>query len=195
MSSRKRSTSFRGQFAGRLIEMLESPAHRALSLSALRVICRLEIENAHHGGKENGHLPVTYDDFERFGVHRHAIRPAIQEAVALGFLEITRQGRAGNAEFRSPNYFRLTFRPAKGSYGNDGTHEWRQIDEKCARSIAAAARKAKPEKTRAQWRKTTGLSGGSRHQEPSIHSAKTATTTYGAETTTTFDISGREDAA
>jgi hypothetical protein len=195
MSSRKRSTSFGGQFAGRLIEMLESPAHRALSLSALRVISRLEIENAHHGGKENGHLPVTYDDFERYGIHRHAIRPAIQEAVALGFLEITKQGRAGNAEFRSPNVFRLTFRPAKGSYGNDGTHEWRLIDETSARSIAAAARKAKPQKTKFRWRKATVLGDESPHRKSSIHSAENSTTMHGAETTTTFDISGRDDVA
>jgi hypothetical protein len=37
---RKRSNSIPGQFSARLIEMLESPAWRALSLSAHRVIDR-----------------------------------------------------------------------------------------------------------------------------------------------------------
>jgi hypothetical protein len=77
--ARLRRSSFSGQFAGRLVEMLESPAYRALSLGALRVLSRVEIELAHHGGNDNGKLPVTYDDFERYGIHRHSIRPAISE--------------------------------------------------------------------------------------------------------------------
>jgi hypothetical protein len=51
------------QFAPRTIEMLESPAHRVLSLSARRVIDRIEIELAHHGGMDNGKLPVTFEQF------------------------------------------------------------------------------------------------------------------------------------
>jgi hypothetical protein len=79
---------------------MESPAFRVLSLSARRVLDRVEIEHAHHGGKDNGALPVTFDDFQRYGIHRHAVAPAIREVVALGFLEITQQGRAGNAAWR-----------------------------------------------------------------------------------------------
>jgi hypothetical protein len=81
------------QFAPRRIDMMESAAFRALSLSARRVLDRLEIELAHHGGKDNGRLPVTFDDFVAYGLHRHAIGPAIREAVALGFVEIN-HGRA-----------------------------------------------------------------------------------------------------
>src|SRR5436309_15230078 len=101
----RKSSRISGQFAARLIDMLESPAWRVLSLGAHRVLDRIEIELAHHGGKDNGQLPVTYDDFVKYGIHRQAIRPAINELTALGFLEITRQGRAGNAEFREPNLF------------------------------------------------------------------------------------------
>jgi hypothetical protein len=107
--------------------MIESPAFRVLSLSARRVLCRVEIELAHHGGKDNGRLAITYDDFEAYGIHRHAIGPAIREAEALGFLQVTEHGRGGNAEFRSPNRFRLTYRAAKDVSG-DGSHEWRRID-------------------------------------------------------------------
>ena len=89
--------------------MIKSPAWSVLSLSARRVLDRIEIEHADHGGNDNGRLPVTYDDFERDGIHRHAIGPAIRETVALGFAEITERGRAGNAEFRSPHKFRLTY--------------------------------------------------------------------------------------
>jgi hypothetical protein len=55
---RRRRTQIGGQVAPRLIEMLESPAYRALSLSGHRVLDRIEIEMAHHGGTDNGKLPV-----------------------------------------------------------------------------------------------------------------------------------------
>jgi hypothetical protein len=49
----------------RLVEMQESPAYRTLSLTAHKVIDRLEIELARHGFKPeaNGHLPCTYPRF------------------------------------------------------------------------------------------------------------------------------------
>jgi hypothetical protein len=177
--------------------MLESPAYRALSLSAHRVIDRIAIELCRHAGTMNGRLPVTYDDFERYGIHRHAIGPAIREAAALGFIQITEQGRAGNAEWRKPSLYRLTFCRSDHDVG-DGTHEWKKVIEEQAGAIAAAARKAKaanPAKTKSQWRKRPILSDGNRHSKPESLSAETATTGLGAETTTTIYISGREDAA
>jgi hypothetical protein len=38
--------------------MLGSPAYRVLRLTAHRIIARLEIELAHHGGTDNGRLPL-----------------------------------------------------------------------------------------------------------------------------------------
>jgi hypothetical protein len=116
--------SIDGPFAPRRIEMLESPAYRVLSLSARRVLDRIEIELAHHGGNDNGKLPVRYDDFEGYGIHRHAIAPAIRETEALGFVEVTERGRGGNREFRSPNKFRLTYRHLDRAKPTD---EWRRI--------------------------------------------------------------------
>jgi len=121
MSRTSWRSSFNGQFNRRFTEMLESPAYWVLSLSARRVLSRIEIEHAHHGGKqeENGKLPVTYADFESYGVHHASIRPAISELEALGFIEITRHGRAGNVEFHTPNLFRLTYRPSKAILGDN----------------------------------------------------------------------------
>jgi hypothetical protein len=131
--------SIDGQFAPRRIEMLESPAYRVLSLSARRVIDRVEIELAHHGGNDNGRLPVTFANFEHYGIHNHGIAPGIREAEALGFLEITERGRAGNREFRSPNKYRLTFRHVDRAKPTD---EWRRIQTiEEAESIARVARK------------------------------------------------------
>jgi hypothetical protein len=140
-----RRTKIQGQFAARTIEMLESPAFRVLSLSARRVLDRLEIELAHHGGQDNGKLPVTYEHFHEYGVHRHAIGPGIRECVALGFVEITEPGRAGNAEFRAPNLFRLTYRPTRV----DGpTEDWRHIETiEGAEALARGARSARPQRS------------------------------------------------
>ncbi len=135
---RKRRTSIDGQFAARLIEMLESPPYRELSLSARRVLDRLEIELAHHGGMDNGRLPVTFDNFRRYGIDRHAIAPAIRELVALGFIEVTEHGRAGNAEWRTPNRFRLTY---KLTNSEGPTHEWKRIQT--AERASAKAKEAR----------------------------------------------------
>jgi hypothetical protein len=134
----KRRKTISGQFAPRTIEMLESPAFRVLSLSGRRVLDRVEIELAHHGGTDNGNLPVTYDDFQEFGMDRHAVAPGIRECEALGFLEITQRGRAGNAEWRSPNRFRLTYRHTDRAGPTD---DWRKI--KSMEEAWAIARRAR----------------------------------------------------
>jgi hypothetical protein len=139
-----RRTKIAGQFAARTIEMLESPAFRVLSLSARRVLDRIEIELAHHGGQDNGKLPVTYEHFHEYGIHRHAIGPGIRECVTLGFVEITETGRGGNAEFRRPNLFRLTYKHA-GSVAP--TEDWRKIETiEGAEALARAARTTFPKK-------------------------------------------------
>jgi hypothetical protein len=185
-----RYTKIGGQFSPHLIDMLRSPAWRALSLSARRILDRLEIEMADHGGTSNGKLPATYDDFERYGVHRHGIGPAIRETVALGFLEVTEPGRAGNAEWRRPNLFRLTYR----NTDNDGpTNEWEKIEtDEHAEALARNARMTASQKTKSQWRKTPHFSVETHHRKREIHSAETVTTSHSAETITTLDISGEE---
>src|SRR6516165_4340729 len=146
--------------------MIKSPAWSVLSLSARRVLDRIEIEHADHGGNENGRLPVTYDDFERYGIH----------------------GRAGNAEFRSPHKFRLTYFHVGRA---PPTNEWQRIKTvEEAQALATAARRKTPQKTKVQWRKTPNLSGGNRHRKRRFHSAETSTTRLSADTTTTFYILG-----
>jgi hypothetical protein len=183
---RKKPNSIGGQFAPRLIEMLESPAYRALSLSGRRVLERIEIELAQHGGQDNGGLPVTYDDFERYGIRRDCIAPAIRELVALKFIEITKPGRAGNAEFRAPNLFRLTYRHTK----REGpSHDWRRIaTTEQATKLARQARRMITKHHRTPVAVSGPSSGGNRHQN---HSPETATTGHSPETATTLDISGR----
>src|SRR5262252_2708394 len=140
----KRRNKISGKFAPRLIEMLESPAWRVLSLSARKVINRIEIELAHHGGNDNGRLPVTKRDFMDYSVSDRLVAPAIREAKALGFIRVTERGRGGNSEYRQPNRFFLTFAHWRTSRAEPPTHDWRKIktDEE-AEQIARAARENK----------------------------------------------------
>jgi hypothetical protein len=186
----KRRNSIDGQFAAHTIDMIRSPAWSVLSLSARRVLDRIEIEHANHGGNENGRLPVTYDDFECYGIHRHSIAAAIRETVALGFVEITERGRAGNAEFRSPHKFRLTyFRVGRAP----PTNEWQRIESvEEAQALAKAARRAAPQKTKVQCRKTPNLSGGNQHRKRQSHSMETTTTGLSADSATTIYILGEK---
>ena len=124
--------------------MLESPAWRVLSLSARRLLDRIEIELAHHGRNDNGRLPVTFEDFEEYGMTREAIAPAIREAGALGFIRVTEHGRGGNAEYRKPNKFFLTYTRDRGSLVNPPTDDWSKIKTiEEAEAIARAARENK----------------------------------------------------
>ena len=158
------------QFSARTIRMLESFAYRALSFSAHRVLSRVEIEHGHHGGNDNGKLPVTYEDFAKYGVHRHGVSAAIRECVALGFLEITEQGHAGNADFRSPNKYRITYLYAGGA---KPTNEWQRIetDEKAA----AIAQKAR-QKTEFHPLKTPRFNPGNRGRKPKFPPPKIGAT-------------------
>jgi hypothetical protein len=63
--------------------MKESPAWKALSLSACRVLDQIEIEFGRHKGKPeaNGELIVTYENFVDYGIGRNEIGPAIRELV------------------------------------------------------------------------------------------------------------------
>ncbi|TGQ35330.1 hypothetical protein [Mesorhizobium sp. M4B.F.Ca.ET.214.01.1.1] len=178
---RGKRTTIAGQFSWQLIEMKASPAFRVLSLSGHRVLARLEIEVGQHGGNDNGKLPTTFDQFEEYGIHRHAIAPAIREVVALGFVEITQEGRSGNGEWRRPNLFRLTYRPTDLT---EPTDDWRKIETMEAADLLARAARAASEKQ--------NTSGGKRqisvrkpHHKPDFCSAETTTTIHGAEATTT----------
>jgi len=146
MNHPKRRNKIDGQFNARTLKMMESPAYRALSLSAHRVMDRICIELMHHGGNDNGKLPVTYEHFVEYGIARHAIAPAIRELEALGFVEVTQRGKPSAGEFRLPNLFRLTFVYCRST--PHPTHEWQRIEDiATAEAIGRAARLAKKQKS------------------------------------------------
>src|SRR5262249_1777967 len=137
-----------------------------------------------------GRLPVTFNGFVMYGIHRHAISAAIRECTALGFIEVTEQGRAGNAEFRSPNRFRLTYAYA---IGLKPTHEWAKIEtnEQAQALFKAGRRPPKADrKTENQCRKTPVFDGGNRHRNAKIPVVVSGTTCAGTESVTTSIFRG-----
>jgi hypothetical protein len=197
----RKKNKIAGQFAWQLIEMLESPAWCVLSLSARRLLNRIEIEHASHGGRENGKLPVTFDDFQNYGIDRHAIALAMREVEALGFVEVTVRGRAADAaEHRAPNRFRLTYQPTDKSKPTD---EWTRIATiKEAEQIAATARKpikrAKRKKVAAEKHSpvlvSANFSDGNQHRKTKSPVLETNTTEL-AETPTTIYSLGEHGSA
>jgi hypothetical protein len=139
--SRRRFNKISGQFSSHLVEMQESPAFRALSLSGHRLLARLDIELAHHGGNDNGKLPVTYEDFIAYGMDRDSVAPAIREAEALGFIRVTERGRGGNAEFRQPSKYFITYAHARTATSPPPSNDWRK--HKTVEEAQAAARAAR----------------------------------------------------
>jgi hypothetical protein len=141
IAGRKKRNRINGQFSAHLVEMLESPAWSTLSRGAHQFLSRLEIELAHHGGNDNGKLPLTYANLIDYGMGRDQIAPAMREAVALGFAECTKRGRGGNADSRAPSKWRITYAHC---ISDQPTHEWRKIKTMLeAKAIATAARAAK----------------------------------------------------
>jgi hypothetical protein len=153
-------------FVPHTFEMLRSPAWRVLSLTAHRILSRIEIEFGNHGGRDNGKLPVTFADLRNFGIpNRDDIARGIRELRALGIIELTRPGRAGNGEFRAPNLFRLTYLPA---YGKAPTHEWRQFETiETAEQAAQKSRKPVTENVSGPVTENVSVTGhGKRTETP-----------------------------
>lgn len=108
-------------------EMMESPAWRALSVNARKVVDRLIVEHAHHSGRENGHLIVTHDQFKEYGVTRRLIPEAIRESVYMGFVRIEQKGGMSYGGHKHPSRYRLTFYVTKDLA--PATNEWKGVAE------------------------------------------------------------------
>jgi len=183
--------------------MISSPAMRALSLSAIRAMHRLEEEHMSHGGAENGRLIVTHDQFIAWGIDKDSVSPAIRELTALGFVEITQPGAAGNEGYRRAARYRLTY--VNSAARLQPSHEWKALKTmEDAKSISAGARAAKDQRAVAAGSKNkipvretgtdTGPGNGDRSAKLSVR--ETRTTTPVRETgTTIYTLPQREAVA
>lgn len=115
------------------LELLSSPARRALSINARSIFDFLLIEHQSHAALENGRLKAPYDQLEAFGVSRRLIRPALAELHAAGLVRCTRPGGMMGGD-RVPALYRLTMYAADGE---PATNEWRSAS---AEAVIAARR-------------------------------------------------------
>ena len=120
-------------------EMLRSGAMRALSLHARRALDRIMVEHMDHAGQENGRLKVTWQDIEKFGVHRSFIKRALSELAAVGLVAIEQPGRRPRGPDRGdPTQYRLTHLPVcEPTNFRPPTNEWKRFEEDIAAARAA----------------------------------------------------------
>jgi hypothetical protein len=191
------------QWCARPLDLLESPAYMVLSRGAHQVVSRIEIELRHHGGRDNGKLPVTFDDFIKYGIHRNAIAPAIRELEAVGIIRAV-HGRAGNAEFRIPSRFFQTYANERDGKKSPPPNDWRKIKsieeaELLVRAARASKNPAAIERGRQSWHKKqnkfpVSVSVPARYRKPipkpEIPGIENRNYRPGTETDTTIDISG-----
>jgi DNA-binding transcriptional MocR family regulator len=154
--------------------MQRSYAWRALSRAAHQCLSRIEIELADHGGNDIDELPVTFDDFEEYGVNRHGIGAALAELEALGFIDITERGVAARAaEYRRSNKFRLLTRPWQKSGGNRQLR-WDRFKSLHEADAAAAAARRSAMKRKSASAETAPEKVRKLHYENEKASAETA---------------------
>jgi len=127
-----------GWWIAHRLKLMVSPAWRHRPIPLVKIIERIEIEHMRHAGKENGHLIVSYDQFERHGVSRRTINPALQLGQALGLLEI-RQSGEWSGDIRQPNEYRLTYVPEKDRKAP--TDEWEGVENDAAVTLVAEYQK------------------------------------------------------
>jgi hypothetical protein len=161
MKRRSRANTIQGQWRAHTIDMIESPAWRALSHVARKCLDRIEIELANHGGRDNGKLPVTYRDFADYGLGKPSIALGLAELIALGFVEMKPGYASSNPEHGRTSCFRVVFK--QGRDGPPGEDRWRRfktgLEAKAAIKKARAAINERRE-ARRRMRKMKPLSSG-----------------------------------
>ena len=137
----KRRNYFGERFSGRPLSLLESAAFSVLNLAEHKMLLRIEIEAGRHGGNDNGKWPVTFEQFEDYGIRRALIAGSRRALVALGLITFTPGFGAKAADQRRPNLFGLTYRHVNS---DPPVNTWRRIkDIDDAERIAADARNTK----------------------------------------------------
>ena len=192
------------QYCGRPLEFLASFAFRALSKSDVMVLARIEMELRHHGGHENGTLPVTKSDFIDYGVYQNAIPGSIRALEALGIITV-KHGRGGNSEHRQPNRFGLNFLCGQLKVAAP-TNTWKRFRTLEEAENAAAKARAGKDSTKVSYgrrsaakaaRQKTFPGGGNRNFRARLPHLKTPHPGHGYHTsspdtvtTPTIEISG-----
>ena len=112
-------------------ELLDSWSWRTMSVNCFRLINYLELCYLSSGGEENGNLIATYNQLEKYGIRRHAIKGTILEARKRGLIKYKTSeavGKYGKYTFQ----FCLTYLPQTAQDRHRKiylipSNEWKQI--------------------------------------------------------------------
>jgi hypothetical protein len=183
--------------------MMDSPAYRIMSLSCHRFISRLEIEfeKTHHRNPfKNGEIVCTTDQFTGYGINRNQIAPARREAIALGFVRVTRPGSAGNSEYRQSAQYLLTYRAAgSNAVVENGWSRIQTLEE--AEAVAKAAREGKADPrasefgrrgAKARWARNSRYGNRTERDDEKQNSSHGNRTDVGTETVLKGSIKNRK---
>ena len=107
-------------------EFVASPAWRAQSRTAVKIVNFLMIEHMNHAGTENGNLKAPYDHLVTFGCSRRLLKEAISELQFLGLVEVTTKGGRW-AGTNQPSSYRLTWLTDRDN--RPPTNEWEHVTE------------------------------------------------------------------
>jgi hypothetical protein len=91
------------------------------------------IEHMRHAGTQNGELPVTYDNFQRYGIRRSSISLAMTIAIKLGWIDLGVRGVRGHGIARRPHLFGLTWLPRADH--TPASNRWKRITEEKANDV------------------------------------------------------------
>lgn len=146
-------------FASLPLSLLTSPAWRALTWDARRVLDRLMVEHLSHGAHTHDRLVCTYADFAAAGIRQRSIAGAIRQCVELGLVIVTKRGTPSISTRRQPSEYRLTFLGGRerGKYVPP-TDEWRAVESD--RQAAACLERAAGMKSASHVRRATAAAGG-----------------------------------
>jgi hypothetical protein len=115
------------------LDVFQSDAWSAMPLCARRVVERVMIEHMQHGGKDNGSLPVTYDDFQAYGIRRASIKQGISISQELGWIDIVQPGLRGHGIARRATRYGLTWLPR--SDWTPASDRWRAVTPEAAQQV------------------------------------------------------------
>ena len=131
-------------------------------------IARIRVELANHGGKDNGKLPVTFLDFEKYGVAPPCNRASNTRSRGprVDTRHTIRPCRTG--DYRAPNMFALTHMTVNEM---KATNNWDKIETMVEAQIIAKAARKTPNTSAG---KRTSTSAGKRTSKGKSPHPKTA---------------------
>lgn len=147
------------------VELLMSPAYRALTLAARRILDLVMIEHNGQAGMANGELTLPHTVIEASGVRANSIAPAIRELEGAGLISVRRRGRIAGSPKNKSSLFRLTWLGCWDANGElaPPSHGWKG---RTADDVARA--KAGRQKPRA----TTRINDSSQPAKTIVHKAE-----------------------